>query len=171
MDEPTQKFLQEALEYRDGVLYWKLRPLTHFPDVRARNIWNTKFAGKRAGTLRKQYEVIGVIGKQWLTHRLVYIMHNGQAPKYLDHIDGDKRNNRIENLRPCTPQNNAHNQKVHIKNTTGIKGVTKLGNRFRVKIWVNYRQIHLGVFDDLELAELVSIEARNKYHGEFARVR
>ena len=110
-------------------------------------------------------------GKQWLTHRLVYIMHKGRAPKYIDHIDGDKQNNRIENLRSCTIQNNAHNQKLHSKNTTGVKGVTQLGKKFRVKLWVNYKQYHLGIFDDLELAELVSIEARNKYHGHFARVR
>jgi len=171
MDEPTQIFLREALDYRDGDLFWKLRPLTHFPDLRARNIWNTKFAGQRAGTMRKGYEVVGICGKQWLTHRLVYILHNGAAPKYLDHIDGNPLNNRIENLRPCTIQNNACNQKLHSKNTTGIKGVTKLGKKFRVKIWVNYQQHHLGVFDDIELAELVSIEARQKYHGQFARVR
>jgi len=110
-------------------------------------------------------------GKQWLSHRLIYIMHKGAAPKYIDHINGDSQDNRIENLRSCTIQNNACNQKIHPKNNTGVKGVTRLGNKFRAKIWVNYKQIHLGVFEDLELAELVAIEARNKYHGAFARVR
>jgi len=54
---------------------------------------------------------------------LIFLYHHGYLPKFVDHIDGNKKNNRIENLREATKSQNAMNQKVSTRNTSGIKGV------------------------------------------------
>lgn len=110
--------------------------------------------------------------KLYMAHRIIFLLHNGYCPKYLDHIDNNPLNNNIENLREATPSQNMQNKKVAINNTSGAKGVTKRLDRnkemWRVRVMVNKKPIHIGYFDDFELAELVAIEARNKYHKEFA---
>ena len=65
---------------------------------------------------------------------------------------------------------NGKNRKTPKNNTSGVKGVSwhKRSKKWVVSIGVNWKRKALGYFDDLDLAELVSIEARNKYHGEFA---
>ena len=99
------------------------------------------------------------------------MMHYGYLPKYIDHVDGDSVNNRIENLREATNQQNAYNQKLRKNSTSGVKGVNwdKDTNKWRVRIQINGKHTHIGSFEDLMLAELVAVEARDKYHKEFAR--
>ena len=147
--------LHSLFEYKDGNLIWKIK--------------NTK--GKVAGSLKPTgYKVIEVDGKNIMAHRLVWIMHNGNFDGYIDHIDGNRANNRIENLRIVDKVKNQWNRKISHNNKIGIKGIRlrKDNNKFEARICVNSKRIVLGSFDDLELAKLVIIEARNKYHKEFA---
>ncbi len=83
---------------------------------------------------------------------------------------GDSLDNRIENLRPCENTENAWNSRISKANTSGVKGVSwnPLSSTWRVRVRANGRNMSLGCFDDFELAELVSIEARAKHHGAFA---
>ena len=120
--------------------------------------------------MNKGYIHIKINGKSYLGHRLAWLYMYGSIPQFLDHINGIKTDNRIENLRECTKSQNSCNKKVRSDSYTKIKGVGwhKATNKWVAKVCLNGKSIHLGIFDNLELAELVAIEARNKYHKEFA---
>jgi hypothetical protein len=89
---------------------------------------------------------------------------------FIDHIDGDRANNKIENLRLCDKTQNARNRKRCKRNTTGVKGVRIRSDsgKYEARICAGTKRIVLGSFDNLELAELVMFMAREKYHGAFA---
>lgn len=155
----TKSEIETLLEYRDGELYWleSRGPIA---------------CGTRAGYIGKdQRKRITLKKKSYLAHRIIFLLHHGYLPDYLDHIDNDKTNNRIENLRPATVIQNQRNAKIRADNTSGIKNVcwNKLYGKWYVVIRVDKKRHYLGYFDDLELAALVASEAREKYHGEFAR--
>jgi hypothetical protein len=97
-------------------------------------------------------------------------MLNGYVPPILDHIDGNRSNNKIENLRAATVSQNLQNSKTYKSNTSGIKGVSweKDRNKWKVQIMLRGKNKVIRNLEDLELAELVAIEVRNKYHGEYA---
>jgi hypothetical protein len=155
-DVITQKRLKELFTYEDGALYWKCN----------RN--STVFAGDKAGSEEDRgYTRIGVDGKLYRLHRLIYLFHYGEHPKIVDHIDCDVRNNRIENLRAVNSAQSAQNTKFR-GGSSGIKNVFKNGNLWTVRMNVAGKFKYFGAFKDIELAELVAIEARNKFHGKYA---
>lgn len=128
--------------------------------------------GKKAGRVDSQgYVVVRVKGKDVRAHRVIFCMHHGFVPSFVDHADGNKTNNKIENLRQCSISENSTNKKLGANNTSGAKGVSwhKATGKWQVNISVNKRQRNFGYFEDFEFAELVAVEARNKYHGCFAR--
>ena len=154
-----QSTLLHLFEYKDGKLYWKN------PTSRA-----VKF-GSEAGTPRKDgRRQIILFGKHYLTSRLVYFMFNGEFPEIVDHINRDYTDNRIENLRSTTRAQNNWNRKNQHNSTSGHKNVYwhSQSQTWRVRVSVNGKRIGCGQYKDLELAQLVAIEARNKYHGVFA---
>lgn len=128
------------------------------------------FSGRKAGSVNgKGYIQICIDGKLYLAHRLALLYVTGEMPKEVDHINRVRDDNRLCNLRPCTSSENKHNKDITSRNKTGMKGVSwhPDGNSWRVRICVNKTQIHLGYYEDIELAELVSQEARIKYAGDF----
>lgn len=156
----SQKELLELFEYRDGVLYWKINK----PHSRYK-------AGDIAGrTVKNGYRQICVNRIRILNHQIVFKMFHGYVPKTIDHIDQNPENNRIENLRAATIGQNQYNSKVSSRNKSGVKGVcwNKSYKKWHVQVSVNGKQTNFGLYDDLELADLVAQEARNKYHGDFA---
>jgi hypothetical protein len=98
-------------------------------------------------------------------------MFYGYLPKYIDHIDGNPSNNKIENLREVTNSQNCKNSKISITNKSGVKNVhwNKENKKWRVQLTINGKTKCFGSYDNLDTAELVAQEARNKYHGEYAR--
>lgn len=159
MDQSKVKFL---FDYLDGKLYWK-NPTRI-----------TMKSGTIAGCVNKYgYLQVGINKKYYRVHQLIYLYHHGHIPKMIDHIDGDKLNNKIENLRECDTSTNSVNMRLHPTNTSGTKNVSwsKNKNKWRVCLQVNCKYKHIGYFGDIELAELVASEAREKYHGRFARHR
>jgi hypothetical protein len=150
--------LNDIFEYRDGELYWKIRQGRSWP-------------GRMAGTAHKGYKRISIDRKLYLAHRLIFLYHRGWAPAEVDHIDGNPRNNCIENLREASPNQNNANRGLRSNNVSGVKGVCwrKDTKQWFVQVSLNGRYVVRKYVKDLELAELVAIEARNKYHGQFAR--
>jgi hypothetical protein len=156
--ELCQKLLQETFSYEDGILIWKQ------PTGRRTSV------GQIAGRSNNAYKAIGFMGKEYMAHRLVFMFHHGYLPPEVDHIDGNKMNNRIENLRPATHAENLKNQKIKINNVSGLKNVgwAKREQRWRVRLTVNGKDKHIGYFKDRDLADLVAVEACNLYHKEFS---
>lgn len=151
--------LHSLFDYSDGLLLWKKT---------GKGIRGDKIAGN---VRPDGYRSIRIEQKAYLAHRLIFLFHHGYMPKYIDHKDGDPTNNRIENLRESTHSQNMMNSKVNSVSRSKIKNVrwNNSCSKWQVLIQVMGKQRHIGVYKDLELAELVAIEARNKYHGEFAK--
>ena len=155
---PSQKKLQELFYYKDGELYWKER------------IHSSIDLSKPAGYIDTNgYRAIQIEGKLYRAHRLVWKYHYGKDPKeFIDHIDGNRLNNNIENLREATNQQNNFNKATHKNNKLGIKGVIKYGNKYRAAIIINGKNKHLGMFNTIEEARLAREEAENKLFKEFS---
>ena len=122
-------------------------------------------------TKGQRYLRILVDGKAKPLHRIIFMLLNGYIPKIIDHIDGNKLNNKIENLREVTQQQNCLNRKHHKNSKSPYKNViwNNSAKKWAVTMQVNGKRKYFGVFEDIELAELIAIEARNKYHGQYAR--
>lgn len=140
----TQEELKNIFHYEDGKLFWK-RVKSKARQVRA---------GDRAGTLDYNgYRRVKICNKAYKEHRLIFMYHHGYLPEFIDHINGKKDDNRIENLRPATRSQNAFNSKVFKNNQSGITGVSEtLSGKWRARIRVEGKYKHLGVFDTVEEA-------------------
>ena len=105
-------------------------------------------------------------------HRLAWAIYYGEWPTHsLDHVDLNKSNNRIANLRKATMSENLRNIATPIHNTSGFKGVYwhKRASKWAARIKHNQKDIHLGLFKEIHDAVACVTEARNKIHGVFAR--
>lgn len=156
----TQEKLKELFNYKDGKLFWKVKKSAR------------TYIGDEAGSKNKStgYLNIFIDSKSYKAHRLIFLFHHGFLPKYLDHIDGNRMNNKIENLRECTAAQNQWNQKTSTRNTSGIKGVEWCEDKklWRGVVTVAGNRCHLGYFKNSELARKAVYEFRELRHGEFA---
>lgn len=134
--------------------------------------WAKKRGRARAGELvggrnSKGYRLTAVDGRKIYVHRLVWQLYNGPIPEgmMIDHIDGDNGNNRIENLRLVTAQENVRNTRRHKHNSSGAMGVSfyKPYKKWKAYININRKQQHLGYFDDVKDA----VRARRLAEKEF----
>ena len=155
----TKELLHDYFEYKDGDLYWKIT-----------------YASRKAGTKCGCVDINGYSytmfkGKNRKNHRLIFIMFYGYCPKIIDHIDGNKANNTIENLRKATKQKNGFNSKLSKSNKSGVKGVSWSESRKKwvVQLSVNGKNKSFGRYNDIDYAIFVANAMRNKYHKEFAR--
>lgn len=167
----TQAYAEEAFEYADGDLIWKVRPLSHFNNEQGQLAFNSRFAGKKAGTTTHGYVTVHIANALFKAHRIVFLMHHGYMPKEIDHIDGNSLNNRIENLRPVSRSQNMRNTATQKRSRTGIKGVGIKGEKFCAFIKKDKKQIHLGMFDRLEDAAAARKQAEKEHYGEYANDR
>lgn len=167
-------YLAQCLNYDpiSGVFRWRLRPPEHFPRRRHHNSWNTRYAGKVAGCLNSVgYRHIGVDGVKLKEHHLAWVLTYGEPATEIDHIDGDRANNRIANLRVATRSENNANARLKKNNSSGHKGVCfdASKGKFLAYIGFNRHQKWLGYFDTLEEAAAARREAAVRLHGKFAR--
>jgi hypothetical protein len=159
----TQQRLHELFEYRDdGNL------------IRKVSVQSNAKKGDVIGSVNNDgYLCVMVDRKPYRVHRLIFLYHHGYLTDGLqmDHIDGNRTNNRIENLREVTKSQNKMNSKLAANNTSGVKGVYwhKRIQKWTSNIRLNRKHIHLGYYDTIEEAVAVVIAARNEYHGEYAR--
>lgn len=158
----TQELIAQCFEYKDGLLYWK--GVTH-PNKQC-------LMDKPAGSIHKTgYRHITWMSKVHKAHRLIFMLHHGYLPPEVDHINGDRQDNCIENLRPATRSENQCNRGALASNTSGYPGVSwhKHSKAWLVRVMKDGKSTIIGYFKDLELAGLVSQEARVLYHGKFAK--
>ena len=157
----TQEELHRLFDYKDGHLYWKIKPSK-----------STKI-GNKVGCLDKQllYIKSRYKEKNYLVHRLVFAWHYGYFPKMIDHINGIRFDNRIENLREADDKSNQWNQKLHSRNTSNYKNVIfrKDKQRWVCRFKVNGKHIMRGYFKTPEEANELAIKMRQEFHGEFAK--
>ena len=157
MSTLTAEWLRRILHYNPetGVFVWRVKPR------------RTKVkAGAIAGYRNSQgYWKIKIEGRKYSAHRLAWLYTTGRFPAgQLDHIDGERGNNRLINLREATHAENARNRLVAGK--SGLRGVRRVGEKYQVRIRGN----HLGMFDTIEKAYAVYCAAATAHFGEFAGV-
>jgi hypothetical protein len=100
-------------------------------------------------------------------HRLAWLHYYGQYPIYqIDHLNNDRLDNRIDNLRDATPSMNLQNAKRPSKNkrSSPYRGVYKEGNRYRARIAIDGKNVHLGSFLTPERAQEAYMEAKRRFH-------
>lgn len=160
----TASRLRELLDYDPvtGVFRWK-------PQKDKPRKWNSRWSGKIAGwAATTGYWMVSIDRRDYIASRLAWLHMTGEWPLlFLDHKDGNRTNNRIENLRPATKAENAQNLKVFKNNTSGFHGVHRSGRRtmpWKSEICTNGRRIHLGRFKTPEEAHAAYLSAKQKHH-------
>lgn len=125
-----------------------------------------RFNGIEYAYINKKYK-----GKTttYLLHRMLmetFLKRKLDKSEKIDHINGNTLDNRLKNLRICSHTENMRNRK-----TSGFKGVSKTASgKYRARITVNNKELHLGSFKSKEEAAKAYNEAANKYYGVFARL-
>ena len=147
-----KKFCDEYLEvnFEKGKIFWKKNR-------------SGAIVGKEAGRIGSNgYREIGIKGKGYLTHRLLWFLYYGYFPEnQVDHIDGDRLNNSIKNLREVSNSCNLQNQKERSDNTSGFTGVSlnKKAKKYLTQIVIRNKYIYLGYY----ITSLEAAYARGAY--------
>lgn len=159
--EITQDILKQILDYdpKTGKFTWKKRDASFFKTEHEFKRWNTRYCGREAGVISSDgYVESRIGGKNVSYHRLAWLYVYGELPDVIDHINGNRSDNRISNLRSVSKDENSKNRGIGRNNTSGFIGVSLTKDR---KKWCAYigtgmgREV-LGYFDEIEVA----IEAR-----------
>jgi len=158
----TQELLKHYFDYKDDHLYWK--NVVHLNQ--------SKLIGQKAGFIHPTgYRHITFMGKQHKAHRLIWLYVYGEMPKEIDHINGDRQDNRLENLRSVTRSQNQFNKAMAQNNTSGYRGVSwhKKSQQWVIRVCANGKSM-VKYVKDLELAGLVAEEMRSLFHGKYAKL-
>ncbi len=157
LDTHEASLIRQSLDYdpKTGV-FKRLKRMGRYDE--------NKPVGCKAG----RYLQLNAAGKRFRGHQLAWFFVYGYIPKEIDHINGDGMDNRIENLREVTHQQNIHNHRVPPKhNTTGYLGVSyfKQMKKYSSYITLNGKKKHLGYFSNPEDAHLVYLQEKRKIHS------
>jgi len=165
---PSKEVFDQLLKYDPdtGKFWWRPRPVTMFAaggTKRQRsaqhscNQWNSHFAGKLASNLKVDgYCYIRLGDRGYLAHRVAYKIMTGLDPVEVDHIDGNRSNNKWGNLRNGTRADNFRNLPLRRNNKSGHHGVYFSKNQQK---WI--ANITIGTFDSKEEA----VAARKRVEG------
>ena len=146
----TQDLLQDIFEYKDNQLYWKVA------------LSNSIRVGEMAGSLHDGYLRVSINKHRYFVHNLIYIMFLGDIPNgfIVDHIDINRLNNALDNLRIITKQQNTFNR-------SGVTGTSTRGNKYIARITKDNNTIYLGEFATQKEAEGAYGVAKHIYHTYF----
>jgi hypothetical protein len=165
MKELSQARLREVLYYQDGHFYWKV-------------LTGNARVGRVAGCIvDKGYRLIGINGQGYRAHRLAWLYVYGTFPEgQIDHINHNPDDNRIDNLRDVSNQENHRNKGTQKNNKSGCHGVSRQKNtgKWLARIKVSGRGIHLGTFPSFSDAKTARKAAEVEYgfhpnHGAVMR--
>jgi len=140
--------------------------------------WNKKYAGHEACAVDVQsgYVRVYIFDKHYYAHRVIWVMVNGEIPRgmMIDHQNGDRSDNRLENLRLARCDGNAKNTKLPKDNMSGRIGVFWDGRRSKWTATIRNegKSVYLGAFDDISLAcdARAKAEVQYGYHENHGRV-
>jgi hypothetical protein len=155
MKEPTQDSLLAVFDYDEAT-----GDLTH------KYTTSSGVQGKLATySHTRGYLSVSIGRKQYLAHRVIFMMKKGYWPQHVDHIDHNKANNSWNNLREVQQEVNNRNMPKQANSTTGHVGVSfmKTRNKYRAYITVNSKAKHLGMFDTVEEAVAARDQANIQY--------
>lgn len=170
MNRVDIEVLRSLLEYDpgSGVLTWKHRPREMFNSDRIWKTWNSRWAGKEAFTsvTKLGYREGRIFRKGFLAHRVSWALFHGcWSDVYIDHINGDPFDNRIENLREVNNQENLRNSGLYSTNKSGVTGVSFSTDRRKwiADIRVDNKTIPLGRFSSFKDAVCARKQAELEY--------
>lgn len=166
---PPQDILREMVNYDSltGKITWRPRGISG---------WDKRHAGRPAFVCKVNGYLVGVINgvRSIGAHRVAFKYVHGYLPSEIDHINGIRTDNRIENLRAVSSQENRRNSAMPRANTSGHIGVDYRASKrkFRASITVNTKSIHLGYFDTIEeaISARSNAEATHGFHPNHGRV-
>jgi hypothetical protein len=159
MKSTTAETLRGLLDYdpNTGIFRWMVQPN------------NRVKVGAVAGSVSsKGYTRIKINGMEFKAHRLAWLHFHGVMPTHdIDHINGNRADNRIANLRDVSRSMNLQNQtRPRTDNTSGYRGVSlhKSGKRWKAQIMVNGRKQYIGYFNTPEAAHAAYLAAKLRFH-------
>lgn len=181
-NEITPKMLRDLILYdaKTGKLFWKHRDARWFAKTKrapehSAKIWNKRFSGREiTSDALGGYFGVRLLGNGFFAHRVAFAIAHGEWPDGdIDHINGDRKDNSLSNLRAVSRAENMRNKALSHDCKGGHFGVRfepKL-QKWRAKIGHNYRHIHLGVYDTEEEAVAARKEAERKlgFHRNHGR--
>lgn len=155
----------------------RLHSLLRYDDQTGKLFWKCVTSNRvkvddEAGTVGKNgYKYVCIDGCRFLAHRLVFFMKNGLWPNgQIDHMDNDKLNNKIENLRDCAAKENAENKKTPQKNNSvGVLGVSPSRKKFKAQIQVDGKNKFLGRYETISEAKAAYIDAKKSLHAGYVQ--
>lgn len=155
------------VDFKSGRLYYKPIGLRG---------WDTQNSGKECFNIKCNNYLAGTIDKVRLyKHRVILAMYLGRWPNFVDHINGDTKDNRLSNLREVSQAENRKNCSLHKKNASGYNGITwsKESGKWLVRVCHNYKEYNLGLYKDLDEAIEVRRIADERYgfHPNHGRSR
>ncbi len=136
--------------------------------------WGSSRSCLKGGSVAGTFDVFGyrliqVDRKIYRAHRLAWLMLYGEFPaEEIDHINGDRDDNRSSNLRSATRGQNTKNRRLDRDSKSGFKGVRKHANKWQARITADKKVHYLGLFASPQLAHAAYFDAAKRLHGEFA---
>lgn len=155
---PTSEHLHKLFRYEEGELYWR---------IKKRGISSKKPIGAGCKT---RYKLVMIDRGVYLLHRVIFNMFNSGSAEFIDHINGNTLDNRVENLRAASIYQNNQNTKKSKRNTSGFKNISwdKVRAKWRVCLHSRGKTVSSKRFDELGKAIDYAKSMREQFHGEFA---
>jgi len=149
--EELYQYLHKNYSYKDGSLYWQGKELIGSYDS------------------SNGYYKCYIKGKKHLLHRIIFLYFNEYLPEFIDHIDNNRINNRIENLRSCTRSQNCCNKAASNYNNIGYKNIWNFNGNYQIQVCKD-RKKYTKYAKTLLEARIIANDLRKELHGEFAYI-